>query len=273
MKTPQSLLLIGAGNMGGALLASWARSDFIDKANSAVIDPQPSDRVLTICDEAGFPINPVEDRGYDLCVLAIKPQMFPDALPTLHWKGMGDTLFLSIAAGTTIETIRNLLKGQVRNPKVIRTMPNLPSAIGMGMTILTHDGSATAADQQAATALFEAAGDVVWAENEDQLDLYMAATACGPAFVFLMAETMEEALISEGVSADVARKLSIATMSGSATYLAKDGRAPADLKQAVMSPGGTTAEGVKVLDSENGYRPLMKQAIKAAYHRAKELSS
>ncbi|WOI54638.1 pyrroline-5-carboxylate reductase [Parvularcula sp. LCG005] len=267
-----SLLLLGAGNMGGALLESWIRNGIVDPKRSAVVDPNPSDKILAVCEDGHVPVNPVDDgEGYDYCVLAIKPQMFGDILPTLKWPGIEKTVFMSIAAGVTIDSMTKLLKSQSSSPKIIRTMPNLPAAIGQGMTILTEGPGVTSEQRDDADMLFKGAGDTVWAKDEDQLDRLMGISGCGPAYVFLFAEALEEAALAEGASPEDARKLAEMTVTGSAAHLAQDGRTAAELRKAVTSPGGTTAAALSVWDDTDGLRPLAKRAVRAAYDRAKEL--
>ncbi len=274
MTKPFSLLLLGAGNMGGPLFNAWAQSGLRDTARSAVVDPNPSDRILTTCKEVGIAVNPVEDgNGYDVCVLAVKPQLFPTVLPDQDWPNMDQTLFVSIAAGVTVETIGQFLKEKVRAPRIIRTMPNLPAAIGQGMTLLTETGSATAEDKARTTALFDAAGATLWCDSEEQLDRLMGVSGCGPAFVFLLAEALEDAAVAQGASQADARLLAEATLIGAANHVRADGRPAGELRAAVTSPGGTTAAGLSVLDdSAKGLRPLMDEAVAAAFKRAQELS-
>lgn len=261
--------------MGGALLASWARSGLLDPARSAVVDPTPSDEVLMICEQRRIDLNPIADTNeYDVCVLAVKPQMFPTVLPALNWPGIERTLFISIAAGVTIQTIGQLLAAQAPAAKIIRTMPNLPAAISKGVTLLCGDGKVWEKHREAATSLFNAAGQTVWAKDEQQLDRLMGVSGCGPAYVFLLAEALEEAAIAEGASASDARILAEATVVGAAAHLANDPRPAGALRTAVTSPGGTTAAALEVLDgAEDGLRPLAKRAVAAAFARAKQLSA
>jgi pyrroline-5-carboxylate reductase len=272
MSKQYSLLLLGAGNMGGALFNSWATSDVVDRGASAVVDPNPTDRVEKLCAENGIALNPEDDgNGYDLCVLAVKPQMFGSVLPGVSWPNIDKTLFLSIAAGVTIDEIRKLLKSATAEPKVVRTMPNLPSAVGQGMTLLCADRSVSDADREAATALFNAAGRTVWAADEDKLDRLMGISGCGPAYIFLLAEAMEEAALEQGANEEDARILAETTIAGAAAQLLADGRPAAVMREAVTSPGGTTAAALSVLDSPDGFRKLMHLAVEKAYLRAKEL--
>ncbi|MEM9423062.1 MAG: pyrroline-5-carboxylate reductase, partial [Pseudomonadota bacterium] len=251
-----------------------ATSGLLDPSRSAVVDPNPSDSILRMCAAVGITVNPVDDGdGYDLCVLAVKPQLFPTVLPDQFWPNMDKTLFISIAAGMKIQDIGHLLKEKTEAARVIRTMPNLPAAIGQGTTLLTGGKNVTEKDRLRTTALFDAAGKTQWCSSEEQLDRLMGVSGCGPAFVFLLAEALEEAARAQGATPDAARFLAEATLVGAANHLKADGRPAGELREAVTSPGGTTAAGLSVLDSkEVGFRLLINQAVEAAFARAKELS-
>lgn len=268
-----SLIMIGAGNMGGSLFASFVEKEVLDGPRCAVIDPNPSDRIIDLCEKGGVPLNPEDDGdGYALCMLGVKPQMFPDILPGLDWPNFADTLFLSIAAGTPIEEIRRLLAERAPGARVVRTMPNLPAAVGQGMTLLTAGPDVTEVDRADTSRLFEAAGEIVWTETEDRLDRLMGISGCGPAYLFLFVEAMEAAALAQGASPEDARKLAETTVTGSAAQLVADGR-PADaLRTAVTSPGGTTAAGLSVLMEDDRLRDLVVAAAEAAYRRARELA-
>ena len=271
-KTP-SVLLLGAGNMGGALFEAWVASGGLDPARSAVVDPGASDRIARICDENGIALNPEEDRAYDVCVLAVKPQMFAAILPDLDWPQMSDTLFLSIAAGTTALTIKRLLAERAPGARVVRTMPSLPAMVRRAVTLLADDPALTDDDKRVATDLMGAAGETYWCRNEDHLDRVMGVTGCSPAFTFLLAEALTEAAIEQGVEPADARRIAEASVTGPAAMLAQDER-PADvLRRAVTSPNGTTQAALDVLNEERrGLKPLVAEAVRNAYRRAQELA-
>lgn len=273
MSEKLSVILIGAGNMGGALFESWVEGNILDPQRSAVVTPNPSDKVIELCERANVPINPVDDGdGYDMAVIAVKPHMFADILPGFDWANIDRTLFLSVAAGITINEMGQHLKANAPEAKIVRVMPNLPSAIGEGMTLLTAGPDVS--DQQVAdtSVLFEAAGEIVWTETEDQLDRLMGVSGCGPAFVFLFAEAFETAAREQGASEEDARLLAEQTLIGAALQLAEDGR-PADrLREAVTSPNGTTAAGLSVLMENDALKSLISDAVEAAYRRAQELA-
>ena len=270
--TPPSLLLLGAGNMGGALFEAWVAAGSIDAARSAVVDPNPSDAIAALCEAHGVALNPARDAGYDVCVLAVKPQMFASVLPDLDWPDMAETLFVSIAAGTTAGTIRQLLAERAPSARVVRTMPSLPAKVRQGVTLLADAPGLTDTDRQVATDLMAAAGDTYWCTDEDHLDRVMGVTGCSPAFVFLLAEALSEAAVEQGVATDDARRIAEASVTGAAALLSADGRDAASLRRAVTSPGGTTQAALDVLDAPDGLRRLVSGAVTNAYDRAKQLS-
>ena len=267
-----SVVLIGAGNMGGALFKGWVEEGILDPERSAVITPNPKDWLLDISEETGIAVNPEHDQGYDLAVIAVKPHMFADVLPGLSWPGIENTLFLSVAAGLPVSEISNILAGNAPGARVVRTMPNLPSAVQEGMTLLTGGPNITDKDVADASTLFAAAGEVVWTETEDELDRLMGVSGCGPAFVFLFVEALEAAAIEQGASEEDARLLAEQTVIGAAIQLSEDGRTAEELRTSVTSPNGTTAAGLSVLMENDALKTLASNAVKAAYKRAKELA-
>ncbi|ADM09800.1 pyrroline-5-carboxylate reductase [Parvularcula bermudensis HTCC2503] len=273
MTNKLSLLLVGAGNMGGALFTSWVEKGVLDPARSAISDPNPSDAVIALAEKAGIAINPEDDQPYEVCVLGIKPQLFGAVLPDLQFGGMNDALFISMAAGTSLGEIGKLLKGQAPNARLVRTMPNLPAAIGEGMSLLCAGEGVTDKDKAAATALMEAAGQVVWTKTEDDVDRLTGVSGSGPGFVLYVVEAFEAAAKAQGASDSDARLLAEQTIIGTALHLSRDGRTAAELRKAVTSPGGTTEAGLNVLMADERLHRLIAEAVEAAYDRAQELSS
>lgn len=270
-----SVLLIGAGNMGGALLEGWVRAGILDAQNSGVIDPSPSGNVFSICEERRIPINPLTDRiAFDVCVLAVKPHELSYVVPGLSWPGMDKTAFVSVAAGIPAAEIAMLLKSQTDAPSVVRAMPNLPVAQGQGMTLLASDGPPSDDIRGRVGRLFDAVGGTVWCKTEDDLDRLMGISGCGPAYVYLLCEALEGAAIEQGASSEEARLLAEMTVRGAAAQLAADGRPAAALREAVTSPNGTTAAALDVLEHGAGnIKSLMVAAVAAAYKRSTEMRS
>lgn len=266
------MIQIGAGSMGGALLKSWLAADILDVPQSAVISPNPRDELVALCDQAGLRLNPEQDAGYDLCVLGVKPQMFGAVLPELMWPAFEQTLFVSIAAGITVSEITMLLQRDEATPKVLRVMPTLPAKVRAGVTLLAENALLDDSQRSMGERLMNAAGEVHWCATEDDLDRLMGVTGCAPAFLLRAVEGLTEAAIQHGASPEAARMMAEQTFIGTAELLKQDGRDAGALRAAVTSPGGTTAEGLQVLDDQGLVDGLVK-AVAAAYRRAKELAS
>jgi pyrroline-5-carboxylate reductase len=203
-----------------------------------------------------------------VALLAVKPQMMGAALPALQAVGNGTTLFISIAAGTSIATFEAALGP--RTP-IVRTMPNTPAMVGRGITGIC----ANAAGQSGlalARALMLAVGEVVELDGEHQIDAVTAISGSGPAYVFHLIEAMAAAGEAEGLSPEVAMKLARATVCGSGELAYRSPEPAAQLRINVTSPGGTTAAALAhLMDPVTGLPPLMARAAHAAAERGKEL--
>jgi pyrroline-5-carboxylate reductase len=175
---------------------------------------------------------------------------------------------ISIAAGTGVAAMAGAWGKKAR---IIRAMPNTPGAIGAGITGLYAAKGVTAADRKRAVSLLSALGETIWVAREDLIDSVTAVSGSGPAYLFLMAEALTEAGVAEGLPRDQAEKFARATVAGAGALLAADKSPASALREAVTSPGGTTAAALYVLMAEDGLVALMKRAVKAARKRAEEL--
>ena len=258
------LVLLGCGKMGTALLTGWLSAG-VPPASVWVIEPNPTEwlRGCGVHLNLGVPTAPA------VALLAVKPQMMGTALPALQALGNGTTLFISIAAGTTIATFEAALGG--RTP-IVRTMPNTPAMVGRGITALCGNASVSAADMALARDLMAAVGQVVDLDGEHQIDAVTAVSGSGPAYVFHLIETMAAAGEAEGLPADVAMQLARATVCGAGELAFQSPDPAAQLRINVTSPGGTTAAALGVLmDPDTGFPSLLKRAVKAAADRGREL--
>ena len=258
------LVLLGCGKMGTALLTGWLAAG-VPPASVWVIEPNPTDwlRACGVHLNQGVPTAPA------VALLAVKPQMMGAALPALQALGNGATLFISIAAGTTIATFEAALGA--RTP-IVRTMPNTPAMVGRGITALCGNASVSAADMALARDLMAAVGQVVELDGEHQIDAVTAVSGSGPAYVFHLIETMAAAGEAEGLPADVSMKLARATVCGAGELAFQSADPAAQLRINVTSPGGTTAAALGVLmDPDTGFPSLLKRAVKAAADRGREL--
>ena len=257
------LALIGCGRMGGAMLDGWlARGMPADRV--WVVDPQPAPRIGAL----GVHLNEDLPPTPAVAVVAVKPQLLEDALPALRTMAGGPTLMLSVAAGVPIARFEALGEGT----PVVRAMPNTPAAIGRGITALVANAAAGEEGLARAEALMSAVGETVRLDDESQMDAVTAVSGSGPAYVFHLIETLAAAGEAEGLSPDLVLKLARATVAGAGALAMETGEAPGALREAVTSPGGTTAAALKVLmDAEAGMPPLLRRAVAAAAERSREL--
>jgi pyrroline-5-carboxylate reductase len=262
-----TIVLAGAGKMGGALLNGWLARG-LDPKRVVVIEPNPSDDIRTLA-ARGVRLNSAakDTDAVAALVLAVKPQTFGDAGPTLRPLIEQSTLVVSIMAGTTIAVLDAVCGGNT-----VRAMPNTPAAIGRGVTVAVAAKGVNEQQRTTADALLRATGAVEWIDDEALMDAVTAVSGSGPAYVFLLAEELARAGIAAGLPADLAAKLARETVAGSGELLHQSGLDAATLRQNVTSPGGTTAAALGVLMGENGLRALMTRAVAAATERSKELA-
>jgi pyrroline-5-carboxylate reductase len=268
---PTSLILVGAGRMGSAMLSGWLAMGLPGKAIS-IIEPAPSPELMALCAANGVRLG-TDATGLgaaEVVILAVKPQMLDAAAPSLAALIGTDTLIVSILAGKTIANIAARLPGA---SAMVRAMPNTPAAIGRGITGVAASPAVTPRQRQMADALLGAVGAVEWLSNESLIDAVTAVSGSGPAYVFLLAESLARAGEAAGLPADLAARLARATIEGSGELMRlSPDVAPSKLRENVTSPGGTTAAALGVLMGEEGLDRPMKDAVLAALRRAGELS-
>ncbi len=265
---PASLLLVGAGRMGGALLQGWLNLG-LDPARVHVLDPAPSAEMQAFCAaravKLGAPPAPPE-----VLVLAIKPQTFASAALAFAAFVGPETLIVSILAGKTLQGISDHLPGA---RAIVRAMPNLPAAIGAGITGVIANAAVTPEQKVVAQTLLEAGGAVVWLDDESSIDAVTAISGSGPAYVFYLAECLTQAGIAEGLAPAVAARLARATIEGAGALLgAMPEESPAKLRADVTSPGGTTEAALGELIGGDALADLIGRAVAAARRRARQLS-
>jgi pyrroline-5-carboxylate reductase len=255
--------------MGAALARGWIAQG--RGADITVIDPQPDAHFVRTLKKSGARLNPREAliAAPRAVVLAVKPQVLETvAREALRLAGP-KPVFISIAAGIALKKLGTWLGGRAA---IVRAMPNLPAAIGEGATVATANDRVTAAQKKLAAALLSAAGGLEWLTDESPIDAVTAVSGSGPAYVFLLVETLAAAGIAAGLKPELAMRLARSTVAGSGALLnAWPDRDAATMRQDVTSKGGTTEAALKVLMANAGLAPLMARAVKAAAKRAKEL--
>jgi len=266
---PGPLVLVGAGKMGGAMLDGWLQLG-LPPARIAVIEPQPSAEVAALA-ARGLRLNPSLNGAHEpaAVVIAVKPQNAAEIMPLVAPMAGGATVILSIMAGKTIGFLAKELPPEAA---IVRSMPNLPASIGRGITVAVANPRVTSAQRELAHKLLAATGAVEWVEDEPLLDAVTAVSGSGPAYVFLLAESLAKAGAAAGLPADLAARLARATVAGSGELLHRSPLDAAVLRQNVTSPGGTTAAALELLMSEQGLDGLMRSAVAAATRRSRELA-
>ncbi len=261
----RGLVLLGCGKMGSAMLAGWIARG-LPAASVWVQDPHPS----VWLQELGVHLNEGLPNAPAIVLVAVKPQMMGDAVPGMAALGNGDTLFVSVAAGTPISYFEDALGGDT---PVVRAMPNTPAAIGRGITAITGNAAAGAVGLDVAEDLLRAVGQVVRLEGEHQMDAVTGVSGSGPAYVFHLIETLAAAGAAQGLAPDLAMQLAKATVAGAGALAEASEEDPGQLRVNVTSPNGTTQAALEVLmDLETGFPALLKRAVAAATDRSKELA-
>jgi pyrroline-5-carboxylate reductase len=262
-----TIVLAGAGKMGGAMLTGWLAQG-LDARRVGVIEPHPSQEISALTAK-GIRLNPsAKDVGtVATLVVALKPQMFREAEAMLRSFTGSSTLVVSIMAGATIASIEEVCGGSV-----VRAMPNTPAAIGRGITVAVAAKNVSTAQRAVADALLRATGSVEWVDDESLMDAVTAVSGSGPAYIFLLAEELARAGVAAGLPAELATKLARETVAGSGELLHRSELASATLRQNVTSPGGTTAAALEVLMGPDGMQSLLTRAVAAATARGKELA-
>lgn len=262
------LAFIGSGVMGEAIIAALLQRGLA----------QPTD--ITACDVVAqrrehlsqtYGVATAERAaeaiaGSDLIVLAVKPQEFPAVARDLRGRLTAGQTVVSIMAGVSLAALRDGLGHEA----IVRAMPNTPAQVGEGMTVWTATEAVSAAAREGAHRVLGALGQELYVAEEKYVDMATAVSGSGPAFVFLTMEAMIDAAVHIGLRRELATAMVLQTVLGSARYAQASGRHPADLRNQVTSPGGTTAEGLLALE-EAGVRAAFAQAIIAAYERARQL--
>jgi len=267
------VVLAGAGKMGAALLAGWV-SRGLRPGDVIVQDPHPSEDAAELARQHGISIVPLIDAlpvPPSVIVAAVKPQAMDAVFPPLAKHAGPNTVVMSIAAGKSLSSFERHLPQRMA---VVRAMPNTPAAIGRGITGAVGNAHVSADQKRLCQELLSAVGDVVWLDDETLIDAVTAVSGSGPAYVFLLTETLARAGEAAGLDPATSMQLARATVSGAGELLRRSESDPSALRQNVTSPGGTTAAALSVLMREkDGLQELMTAAVLAAQKRGRELGN
>ncbi|MFL6845091.1 MAG: pyrroline-5-carboxylate reductase [Allosphingosinicella sp.] len=258
------LLMIGCGNMAGAMLEGWLRAGtdprMITVVRPSGRPPAAGIRTLTVLPE---------DETPALVLLGVKPQKLGEIAPVLAPVLEPETLLVSILAGTTLETLR----GAFPSPRaVVKAMPNLPVSLGKGVTELHTDAATPAEARAEVEALMRPLGQVEWLDDESLFAVASALTAAAPAFLYRFIDALAAAGAELGLPPDQAARLAARMAEGAAALAAASPETPEQLARRVASPGGTTEAGLRVLDDQGGLLTLISRAIAASRRRGQEMA-
>ncbi|MBY5808870.1 pyrroline-5-carboxylate reductase [Rhizobium leguminosarum] len=263
------VVLIGAGNMGGAMLSGWLKSG-VPGSDVIVVDPGPSPAMLSTISAAGathLTALPTDLKA-SVLFLAVKPQVMEAVLPAVKSAVGPETVVVSVAAGKTL----GFIEKHLGKAAMVRAMPNTPAMVGRGVTGAFANSRVSDPQRERVHALLRVSGPVEWVPAEADIDAVTALSGSGPAYVFYIVECMAEAGRKLGLPADLAMRLARETVAGAGELMHQSPDDASRLRENVTSPGGTTAAALAVLMAEDGMQPLFDAALAAARKRAEELA-
>jgi len=267
----QNHLIIGAGNMGGALLSSWLNSGNVNARNLAILDPKPGVEAVYAIERGAKHLADFDDipRTIKTVLLAVKPLMFSQIRRPLAEAISDDVLIISIMAGITTDALKAAFPGA----KIVRAMPNTPATLGKGVITYVADADLEAEKIAIIESLFDKNGKIIRIESDALINAATAVSVSGPAYVFHLCEALSKAAQSMGLSPEMSDILARESIIGASAMLETSDRSATELREAETSPGGKTQAALDVLmNIEDGQGQLMRRAMKAAIDRAKELS-
>jgi pyrroline-5-carboxylate reductase len=269
MLSGKTVGIIGAGNMGEILIRGLIQSGKVSKADITASDASEN-RLAYISDTYG--VNTTSSNTQlvgtaAIVIIAVKPQNIDDLLEELSDSSHEGHLFISIAAGVTTDRLAAKMHHQ---SGIIRVMPNAPASVLAGIAAIYPGRNVSPADLQRAISIFECVGKTVIIRNENLMDVVTGLSGSGPAFVFLVIESLSDAGVQLGISRKESSLLAAQTVFGAAKMFLETGRHPSELKDVVATPGGTTFAGLKMLEKGN-FRSTIMDAVEAATLRSREL--
>ena len=257
-----SILLVGCGNMGGAMLAGWLAAG-LDPSRFTVVDP-----VLAEAPQGVELLRELPHRQFDAILVGVKPQILDDVAPSIAALAGSGTTILSLLAGVELASLA------ARFPEAkghVRIMPNLSVAIGKAPVALVASGL-DEGERDAVTALMQPLGTPEWLAGEELFDLVTALAGSGPAFVYRYIDALASGAAALGLPQDQSQRLALAMVEGASLLAAASPHSPAELARRVASPGGTTQAGLDVLDANSALAGLVEDTLRAARDRSGEMA-
>lgn len=258
-------LFLGYGRMAVTLGQAWLARNLLTKITA--VDPlvtQPIDSEVCLYQNA----EALRACEFDFIIVAVKPELVPFALADLANADITGKIVISIAAGVSVGTIASIYTNDM---PIVRAMPNTPAMLGAGCTCLYSEGQITEAHKQIVTSLFQALGKVLWLRSEEMVDAATAISGSGPAYYHLFSEYLAATARDIGFSLEEADTLVSQTAYGASLQQIQPGNNFAELRNAVTSPGGTTAAAIEVFIGQARLQQLISEAVIAAFARARVL--
>lgn len=267
-----SIVLVGCGKMGGALLGGWLKGG-MQPSSVTVVEPNvEAGRIIKDSHAVRVVAGPdqiASDLSPSVIVFAVKPQIMERVIPGYaRFVGSG-CVYLSIAAGRTVAYFQRYLGS---GAAIVRSMPNTPAAVAMGASVCVANQLVTDDQRRQCEELLGVVSEVFWVGDEGMMDAVTALSGSGPAYVFLLTECMAAAGVEAGLPKDMALELARLTVSGSGELMRLSDDGPETLRRNVTSPGGTTAAALDVLMEADGLKDIIARAMAAASQRSKELA-
>ena len=268
--TAPKIAMIGTGNMGSSLIGGLIKNGF--EPTTIIACDVDAAKLNQLQNDFGINIasNDEAVAEADVVIFAVKPQYFAEvAKPLATSLQRKKPLVISIAAGINIETIAEWIGNEIA---IVRCMPNTPALIGYGASGLYANSFVNAEQHSLTESILKAVGIVVWVEKENLIDTITALSGSGPAYFFLILETLQKTGVELGLSEEVAKKLSLQTALGATQMAMQSEKSLDELRKNVTSPGGTTEKAVSVLEDHN-IREIFRKAMHGAKIRSEELAN
>lgn len=268
-----TILLVGCGKMGSALLGGWFKRG-LSPVDTIIVEPSGRDGVTACSDHRALTVLPhMRDVPRDFCpdviLFAVKPQVADEVIPAYRAFTAHRPVYLSVIAGKTTAYFRAHLGDEAA---VVRAMPNTSAAVGKAISVLYAAPEVSAVQRRVCEVLMGAVGGVAWLDDESLMDAVTAVSGGGAAYVFLLTEYLRDAGIAAGLPADLATYLAQATVVGAGALLDSPDADPAVLRKNITSPGGTTEAALRILMADDGFKPLLTRAVAAATRRSQDLA-
>lgn len=266
----KTIAIIGAGNMGGALVRGLLRAQLVPPERITIVDIHPQ-KLETLRNQYGLRATSdsrVAVRGADIVLLAVKPRTLNDVLDAIREETQPHQLFISIIAGVETAYICERLG---KNNPVVRVMPNIAATVDAAASAISAGRYATEEHMAVAEAIFSAVGEVVRVE-EEHLDAVTGLSGSGPAYIYMVVEALSDGGVKMGLPREIALKLAVQTVLGAAKLVKETGVHPATLRDQVTTPGGTTISAIHELE-ERGLRAMLISAVVTATEKSRELAA